>query len=156
MPLTLALKHQLRLNDRLLNETSLIDEMLLGPSVSTDAIYFHPYFNLFKDYLPETFTIFSWIKIQNNLFKPKFVLNLSVTNMLPVFGIIHFIYLNRENKPFIVLQILETLSFSRHLYSYRVSFTKKWKILKCKKSINKHSVTSLVKSIDADYFVIQE
>lgn len=59
LPLTLALKHQLKLNDRLLNEISLIDEMLFGPSVSIDSAYFHPHFDLFKEYLPETYTIVS-------------------------------------------------------------------------------------------------
>jgi len=54
--------------------------------------------------------------------------------------------------------MLKTLSFSRHLYAYRIAFTNKWKILKCNKStISRYSsVTSLVKSIDADYFVIEE
>lgn len=101
LPLTLALKHQLKLNDRLLNEISLTDEMLLGPSVPTDSVYFHPHFDLFKEYLPETYTIVSWIQIQSILFKPQFVLNLSVTDMLPVFGIIHFICLNKAKNRFL-------------------------------------------------------
>lgn len=159
LPLTLALKHLLKLNDRLLNEISLSDEILLGPSISTDAIYFYPYFDLFKEYLPETYTIVSWIKIQSILFKPKFVLILSVTDLLPVFGMIHFICLNNVKKPFFILQILETVSFSRHLYAYRVSFSTKWKIFECnniKSIINYNGVTSLVKSADADYFVIMQ
>jgi len=75
---------------------------------------------------------------------------------LPVFGIIYFIRLNEAKEPFFVLQMLKTLSFSRHLYAYCIAFTNKWKILKCNKStINRYSsVTFLVKSIDADYFVI--
>lgn len=82
------------------------------------------------------------------------MLNLNVTDILPVFGIIHFICLNKAKKPFFILQVLETLSFSRHLYAYCVSFTTEWKIFKCNKSVNMYSVTSLVKSID--YFAIQE
>jgi len=157
LPFTLAMKHQLKLNDRLLNEISLIDETLLGPSISIDSVCFHPYFNSFKEYLPETYTVISWIKIQSILFKPQFVLNISVTDMLPVFGIIHFICLNEAKEPFFVLQMLKTFSFSRHLYAYRIAFKNKWKILKCNKStISRYSsVTSLVKSIDA-YFVIEE
>jgi len=158
LPFTLAMKHQLKLNDRLLNEISLIDETLLGPNISIDSVCFHPYFNSFKEYLPETYTVISWIKIQSILFKPQFVLNISVTDMLPVFGIIHFICLNEAKEPFFILQMLKTLSFSRHLYAYRIAFTNKWKIFKCNKStISRYSnVTSLVKSIDADYFVIEE
>lgn len=133
--------------------------MLLGPSISTDAIYFYPHFNLFKEYLPETYTIVSWIKIQSILFKPKFVLTLSVKDLLPVFGMIHFICLNNVKKPFFILQILETVSFSRHLYAYRVSFSTNWKIFECnnvKSIINYNGVISLVKSADADYFIIMQ
>jgi len=125
LPFTLAMKHQLKLNDRLLNEISLIDETLLGPNISIDSVYFHPYFNSFKEYLPETYTVISWIKIQSILFKPQFVLNISVTDMLPVFGIIHFICLNEAKEPFFVLQMLKTLSSLRHLYAYRIAFTNK-------------------------------
>jgi len=53
------MKHQLKLNDRLLNEISLIDETLLGPSISIDSVCFHPYFNSFKEYLPETYIVIS-------------------------------------------------------------------------------------------------
>jgi len=59
LPFTLAMKHQLKLNDRLLNEISLIDETLLGPNISIDSVCFHPYFNPFKEYLPENYTVIS-------------------------------------------------------------------------------------------------
>lgn len=118
LPFTLAIKHQLKLNDRLLNVVLLINETLLG--ISIDSAYFHPCFNSFKEYLPETYTIVSWIKIESILFKPQFVLNISVMDLLPVFGFIHFICLNEVKEPFFVLQMLKTLSFSRHLYAYRV------------------------------------
>jgi len=50
----------------------------------------------------------SWIKIQSILFKPKFVLTLSVKDLLPIFEMIHFICLNNV-KTFFILQILETV-----------------------------------------------
>lgn len=102
---------------------------------------FH-HFDSFKEYLPETYTIVSWIKIQNILFKPQFVLNVSVTDVLPGFDIIHFIFLNSAKEPIFIMQTLETLGFSRHLYAYRVKFATKWTTLKCDNFIDKYSVTS--------------
>jgi len=68
LPFTLAMKHQLKLNDRLHNKISLIDETLLGPNISIDSVCFHPYFISFKEYLPnifriylKTYTVVSWI-----------------------------------------------------------------------------------------------
>lgn len=154
LPFTLAMKHLLRLNDRLLNEISLTDKPILGPNISIDSVYFHPHFNSFKEYLPEIYTIVSWIKIQSILFKPQFVLNISVTDLLPVFCIIRFICLNEAKEPFFVVQMLKTLSFTSHLYAYRISFTNDWKNIKYNMSTITW-VTSLVKSVDG-YFIIEE
>lgn len=77
--------------------------------------------------------------------------------MLPVFGVTHFICLKEAKQFYLVLEILEIFGFSRHLYAYRVSFRNKWNVLKCDISIvNRYNVTSLVKSANADYFIIQE
>lgn len=76
------------IDDRLLNNISLSDEMLFGPSVSIDSVYLHSHFDLFKEYFPETYTIILWIKIEKILFKPQFVLNLSVTDVFLVLSIL--------------------------------------------------------------------
>jgi len=39
LPFILVMKHLLKLNSRLLNEISLIDKLILGPSISVDSIY---------------------------------------------------------------------------------------------------------------------
>lgn len=115
LPLTLALKHQLRLNHRLLNNISFTDEIISGPHISIDSMYSHPQFDSFKKYLPQIYTTVSWIEVQSILFKPQFVLSVDVTDILPVFGLIHFICLNEAKEPFFVLQILETLGFSIYM-----------------------------------------
>lgn len=157
LPFTLAFKYLLRLNNRLFNKISLHDELLLGPSVSIDTLRSHPTFDLFKRYLPENYIVLSWCQIKSVLFKPQFVLNIKVKNMLSVFGIIHFICLNGEKEVFFILQILETLGFCRHLYAYRVSFQNIWKVRKFNTlQANEYNVTSLVQSVNADYFVLLE
>lgn len=101
--------------------------------------------------MPETYTIVSWIKIESILIKPQCVLTLSVTDVLPTFSIIQFIYLSLK-KPFFVVQLLETLGFCRHLYAYRVSHTNNWKSVQCQSIY--YSITSVIKCIDGDYVIM--
>lgn len=127
---TLAIKHQLQLNDMFLKGT-LSNEIEIGPSkyiidTEVEEIINHNIQIDSKDLLIKS----PWILVKGTKYKPKMVLICNIEeNELPKFCIIEQIYLY-DNKHVIFKCIeLETIVFDEHIFSYGVKVENTYQFL---------------------------
>ncbi|KAB0793118.1 hypothetical protein PPYR_12738 [Photinus pyralis] len=114
---TLALKHQLILANRFLNNHVLKRNYSLGPNICmgdtmlTDINY------------PANFKdcpIYKWISINGITYRNGICLVTDLSDLIPSFGIINFIMIGKNNKMGFVCYATEVICLNRHYHAYEV------------------------------------
>lgn len=128
--MSLAIKHQLQLNDMFLKGT-LSNEIESGPS--NNLICDSDVKNI-KQFLKidsfDSLFCYSWISVKGTKYQHKMVLTLDINeNSLSKFGLIDAIY--HCNNKVVVFQccLLSTIIFDEHIFSYEVKHKNKIKFV---------------------------
>ncbi|CAG9773464.1 unnamed protein product [Ceutorhynchus assimilis] len=118
IPLTLSIKHQLRLAHRLISNKGFLDNIALGTLSTFEKEEFPFSCNLSQ--FKNTFVV-SWIRVNGNLFKPGFIIQVGQnTNLEPKFGRIkNILYNSDENIKFIYEKLL-CCGINKQLEAYEI------------------------------------
>lgn len=131
LPLTLAIKHQLKLCYRLFQNIDIKRRISFGKELSMQQISKFPNYRNFEVFLSSV-TIFhavTWINIKCIYYKPGFILNIFYEKMFPLFGKIDLIFVDKDENIFFIVQCMDTIRFCSHVQSYEVRYSNKWKCI---------------------------
>jgi len=128
LPLTLAIKHQLKLCYRLFQNIDIKRRISFGKELSMQQISKLPNYRNFEVFLSSvTFHAITWINIKGIYYKPGFILNILREEIFPFFGKIELIFADKDEKIFFIMQCMDTIRFCSHVQGYEVKYSNKWK-----------------------------
>jgi len=128
LPLTLAIKHQLKLCYRLFQNIDIKRRIPFGKELSMQQISKLPNYRNFEVFLSSvTFHVITWIKIKGIYYKPGFILNILREEIFPFFGKIVLIFTDKDEEIFFIVQCMDTIRFCSHVQGYEVKYSNKWK-----------------------------
>lgn len=118
IPLTLAVKHQLRLSYRFILNKGLIDDI----SVGTSRVSIQEQFPSLLETQMDPAIIITWVKVNGVVFKPGLVIQLGKDEFTePVFGkILKVVYISDENIKFVYKQLI-CYGFNKDLRAYEIA-----------------------------------
>jgi hypothetical protein len=123
IPYTLALKHQLKLNQRFLHNVGLVKDIEVGPGKSLN-IASHSRYDEFVHSLPESFCGYNfhanWVNVMGTVYKPKMLLILDIKDDLPAMGIILEIIIDNAQEVCFICYLLDTIGFDEHFQAFEI------------------------------------
>ncbi|XP_008189972.1 uncharacterized protein LOC103311913 [Acyrthosiphon pisum] len=118
---TLAVKHQLKLNETFMNG-KLCNKIKLGPQTELDSIKQHQIQNKLNLNIEESLFRVNWAEVGGTRYKPKTILTLDILNdNNPQFAIVNNVFLYAQDRVIFECNILTTIGFDEHYYCYEIT-----------------------------------
>ncbi|KAK3926321.1 F-box protein [Frankliniella fusca] len=134
LPLTVITRYQMKFCFRLLSERGLVTKFecsrvqsLLLHCIS-DYLYFKSM--LPPEHLNIPLNVVKWVNTNGMTYREDTVVLHSVINDVPLFGLIHLIYIGRNNDVNLVLKCLKVMCFDKHFHAWEVKHCNEYKFIK--------------------------
>lgn len=117
IPLTLSIKHQLRLAHRLISNKGFLDNITIGTlsKIEEEELSFCCNLSQTKN----TFIV-SWVRVNGYLFKPGFIVQVGHVNLEPKFGKIKKILYNSDENIKIIYENLFCCGINKQVEAYEI------------------------------------
>ena len=130
LPLTLAIKQQLKLSYRLLSRCGFSDIFIApskGDSLQAQHLLdYHLYAELLNVPAESVVTMYNQVEFRGTVYRVVCMLVVGANHLFPVFSLLRNIIVNNHGELTFITQYFDTLGFSEHYHTFIVESTANW------------------------------